>query len=78
MNCSVRYFTVRHFSVSNIALKENEIDPAVERLQTSQVVEAEQEIARSRVAIGVPNEELPFDLLPSRLAVGELIGPLQI
>src|SRR5262245_6156351 len=59
-------------------LKENEIDPAVERLQASQVVEAENEIARSGVAVGVSNEELPFDLAPSRFAAGELIRPLQV
>src|SRR5262249_32539525 len=63
---SVPYFSVRHFlSALLILLKENEIDSAVERLQASQVVEAENEITRSRVAVGVSNEELPFDLSPS-------------
>src|SRR5215813_7010113 len=61
-----------------ILLKENEIDPAVEGFQAGQVVEAENEIARSGVAVGVSNEELPFDLSPSRFAAGELIRPLHV
>src|SRR5262249_53569605 len=58
--------------------KENEVDPAVESLQTGKVVEAENEIARSRVAVGVSNEELTFDLSPSRFTVCELIRPLHV
>ena len=59
-------------------LEEDEVDPAVERLQAGQIVEAEREIARSGVAVGVSNEELPLDFPPARFAAGELIRPLQI
>src|SRR5215471_18342130 len=59
-------------------LKENEIDPAVERLQAGQTVESEYQIERPGVAIGVSNEELPFDFPPGCFAVGELICPLGV
>ena len=56
-----------------IELKENEIESAVERLQSGQVIQAEREIAHPGITIGISNKKLSLQFSPAGFAAGELI-----